>query len=153
MGFPPCAFPFIGLCGGWGAQSVNSAKISMDTKQNQNPSEKTPKLKHPYAESDSDNDSDQTLFPKFIVLESMEDTPITKLSPFIIEKTHNSFIKAISVKNTNQPYPADRSGKKNFLRPKTKILLQLENQSLPPQYPKFVKGCSEKPRPLPVHFR
>ena len=52
----------------------------MDT--NQNPSQKKTKLKHPYAESDSD----QTLFPKFIMLESMEDTPITKLSPFIIEK-------------------------------------------------------------------
>ena len=59
----------------------------------------------------------------------MEDTPITKFSPFIIEKTLNSFIKAKSVKKTNQQYPADRSGKKNFLRPttKTKILLQLKN--------------------------
>ena len=95
-GFPPCAFPFIELRGGWGAQSVNSTKIPMDT--NQNPSKKTPKLKCPHAESDSDNDPDQTLFPKFILLESMEDSPITKLSPFIIEKTLNSFIKAKSVK-------------------------------------------------------
>ena len=55
----------------------------MDTKQNQNPSEKKTKLKHPHA----DSDFDQTLFPKFILLESMEDTPITKLSPFIIKKT------------------------------------------------------------------
>ena len=47
---------------------------------------KKPKLKHPHTESDSDNDSDQTIFPKFIVLESMEDTPITKLSPFIKKK-------------------------------------------------------------------
>ena len=70
----------------------------MDTKQNQNPSKKNPKLKRPHAEVDSKNDSDQTLFPKFIVLESIEDTPITKLSPFIIEKTLNSFIKAKSVK-------------------------------------------------------
>ena len=45
------------------------------------------KLKCTHAESDSDNDSDQTLFPKFIVLESMEETPITKLSPFITEKS------------------------------------------------------------------
>ena len=66
----------------------------MDTKPNQ----KNTKLKRLHAESDSDNDSDQTLFPKFIVLESMEDTPITKLSPFIIEKTLNSFIKAKSIK-------------------------------------------------------
>ena len=82
----------------------------MHTKQN--PSEKNPKLKHPHAVSDSNNDSDQTLFLKFIVLESMKDTPITKLSPFIIEKILNSFIKAKSVKKTNQQYPADRSGKK-----------------------------------------
>ena len=44
-----------------------------------------------HAESDSDNDSDKPLFPKFIVLESMEDTPITKTSPFIIEKTLKSY--------------------------------------------------------------
>ena len=86
----------------------------MDTKQNQNPSKKLPKLKCLHAESDSDNDSDQTLFLKFIVLESMEDTPIKKLSPFIIEKTLNSFIKAKSVKKTNQQYPANRSGKKKL---------------------------------------
>ena len=59
----PLTFPFIRLHGGWGAQSVNSAK-------NQNPSEKTPKLKRPLAESDSDNDSYLILFPKFIVQES-----------------------------------------------------------------------------------
>ena len=44
----------------------------------------------------------------------MEDTTITKLSPFIIEKTLNSFIKAKFVKKINQQYPADRSGKKTF---------------------------------------
>ena len=71
----------------------HSQQTPMDTKQNQNPSEKNPKLKCPHAEFNSNNDSDQTLFPKFIVLESTEDTPITKLSPFIIEKTLNSFIK------------------------------------------------------------
>ena len=62
------------------------------------PKQKKPKLKRLHAESDSDNDFDQTLFLKFIVLESLEDTPITKLSPFIIEKTLNSLIKAKSVK-------------------------------------------------------
>ena len=70
----------------------------MDTKQNQNQSKKNPKLKRPHAESDSYNDSGQTLFPKFIMLEAMEDTPITKLSPFIIEKSLNSLIKAKFVK-------------------------------------------------------
>ena len=65
----------------------------MDIKQNQNPSEKNPNLKRLHAESDSDNDSDKTLFPKIIMLESTEDTPITKLSPFIIEKTLHIFNK------------------------------------------------------------
>ena len=68
----------------------------MDKKQNKN--KKKTKLKCPHEESDSDNDSDQTLFPKFTVLESMEDTPIKKLSPFIIEKTLRSLIKPKSIK-------------------------------------------------------
>ena len=79
--------------------STVSELSKKDTKQKQNLSEKNPKLKRPHAESDSDIDSDQTLFPKFIALESTEDTPITKLSPFIIEKTINSLIKAKSIKN------------------------------------------------------
>ena len=51
----PLTFPFIGLCGGWGAQSVNLAKIPMDTTP-PNPSTPNPQLKHPHAESDFDND-------------------------------------------------------------------------------------------------
>ena len=64
-------------------------------------------------QSDSDNDSDQTLFPKFIVLESMEDTPITKLSPFIIEKPLTVLLKQnlSKKKKINPQYPAYRSGK------------------------------------------
>ena len=69
-------------------------------KKPQNPSP-PPQLNHLYAESDSDsdNDSDQTLFPKFIVLELTEDTPITKLPPFIIEKSLSSLMKPKSKKN------------------------------------------------------
>ena len=44
---------------------MNSAKIPMDTKLNQNPSEKNPKTKALHAESESNNDSDQTLFPSY----------------------------------------------------------------------------------------
>ena len=54
-------------------------------------------------------------FPKFIVLESTEDTPITKVPPFIIEKTLCSLIKPKSVKKMNQQYPPGRSAKKTFL--------------------------------------
>ena len=43
-------------------------------------------LKYLHAESDSNNDSDQTIFPKFIVLESTEDTLTTKLFPFTYKK-------------------------------------------------------------------
>ena len=59
------------------------SKIPMDTKIT---SKKPQTLKRPHAESDSNNDSDQTLFSKFILLELTEDTPITKSSLFIFEK-------------------------------------------------------------------
>ena len=106
-------------------------------------------------QSDSDNDSDQTLFPKFIVLELTEDTPITKLFLFIIEKTHNSLIKPKSVKKLNQQYPAGRSAKKNFsdLLLEQKYFHNLKIKAYPWQLPELVKGCSEKPRSLPLHFR
>ena len=80
-----------------GEQSRNLFKIPSDqkTKQktNQNPSKKSQIFKCPHAETDTDNDSDQTFFLKFIVLGSMEDTPIT----FIIEKILSFMIKPKSV--------------------------------------------------------
>ena len=126
----------------------------MDTKQNQNPSEKNPKLKHPFAESDSDNDSDQTFFPKYIVLESTENTPITKLSPFIIEKTVCSLIKPKSMKKLINNTLLVEVPKKTF----SDLLLELRyfpNLKIKayPHNSEFVKGCSEKPRSLPLHFR
>ena len=51
-------------------------------------------LKRSHAESDSDNDSDQTFFLKFRGLESTEDSPITLL----FRKTLSSLIKPKSVK-------------------------------------------------------
>ena len=72
----------------------------MDTKRNKTQVKittyKTPKW--PHSETDSDNYLDQTFFPEFIVLESTKDTPITKLSPFIIEETLGSMIKPRSMK-------------------------------------------------------
>ena len=62
-------------------------------KKIQNPGKKSQTQKCPCAEAYSNNDLDQTLFLKFIALESTEDTLITKLSPFIIEKTLTSMIK------------------------------------------------------------
>ena len=66
-----------------------------------NPSKNSKTLKHPHPETDYGNDSDQTLFPKFIELKSTENTLITILSPPIIEKTPSSMIKTRSVKKTN----------------------------------------------------
>ena len=56
----------------------------MDTKK-KNPSGKTQSI---HIQSDLDKDSDQTLFPKFIVLELIVDSPPPSQSclPFIIEK-------------------------------------------------------------------
>ena len=59
-------------------------------------------LKRPYIESDN-SDEERLLheppFPKFIILESLENTPLTKLSPFLIKKIISSSICPKSVKN------------------------------------------------------
>ena len=44
---------------------------------------KTEKMKRPLTESESENEMDENFY-QFIVLESIEETPITKLSPFLI---------------------------------------------------------------------
>ena len=56
--------------------------------------------KRPHIESESDNDSDQLVsFPSFILLESLEEgRPLSKLSPFVIEKVISSRIVPRSVK-------------------------------------------------------
>lgn len=64
-----------------------------------------------YFETESDNELDQKLFPRFIVLESIENTPITKLSPFIVEKTMKSLIKTLSIKKTKEQHHFSRSSK------------------------------------------
>ena len=121
----------------------------MDTKQNQNSSKKKTKLKRPHAESDS-NDSDQTLFPKFIVLESMEDTPITKLSSFIIEKPlkqKKTFIKAKSVKKLINNTLLIEVEKKTFsdLLLKQKYFYNLRNKVYPHNTLNSSKGVLRSP--------
>lgn len=36
--------------------------------------------------SDSDSETESKEFPRFIVIKSLEETPLLKLSPFLIEK-------------------------------------------------------------------
>ena len=59
---------------------------------------KTKKMKIPITESESENEMDENFY-QFIVLESIEETPITKLSPFLIKKkTIETHFKPINIK-------------------------------------------------------
>ena len=59
----------------------------------------TPKSsKRSYSDSESDTETQQSSFAHFIVLESIEDKPMSKLSPFVIEKTLSGLFTPVSVK-------------------------------------------------------
>ena len=49
--------------------------------------EKTTQMKRPLTESENEMNEN---FYQFIVLESIEETPITKLSPFLIRKNNRN---------------------------------------------------------------
>lgn len=53
--------------------------------------------KRPHTEFDSDCEKEN--FPRFIILESEDDIPLTKLSPFVIEKVISTNITPKTVKN------------------------------------------------------
>ena len=59
-------------------------------------------FKQPYIESNN-SDEEKILheppFPKFIILESIEDAPLTKLSPFLIQKIISTSVNPKAVKN------------------------------------------------------
>ena len=54
--------------------------------------------KRPHLDTDSDSETLSLSFPHFVVLESLEDKQLAKLSPFVIEKTISGIVKPISVK-------------------------------------------------------
>ena len=58
---------------------------------------KAKKMKRPLTESESENETDENFY-QFIVLESIEETLITKLSPFLIQKTIETHCKPINIK-------------------------------------------------------
>ena len=59
----------------------------------------TPKSsKRSYSESESDTETQPSSFPHFIVLESLEDKQMSKLSLFVIEKTLSGLFTPGSVK-------------------------------------------------------
>ena len=59
---------------------------------------KTKKIKRPLSESSSEIEHETDENYQFIVLESIEETPITKLSSFLIQKTIETHCKLINIK-------------------------------------------------------
>ena len=53
-------------------------------------------MKRTLTESESENEIDENFY-QFIVLESIEETLITKLSPFLIQKTIETHCKPINI--------------------------------------------------------
>ena len=49
--------------------------------------------KRPHPDTDSDSETLSLSFPHFVVLESLEDKQLAKLSPFVIEKTISGIVK------------------------------------------------------------
>ena len=59
----------------------------------------TPKSsKRSYSNSDSNTEIQPSSFTHFIVLESLEDKPLSKLNPILVEKTLSGIVKPTSVK-------------------------------------------------------
>ena len=59
---------------------------------------KTKKIKRPLSESSSESEHETNENYQFIGLESIKETPITKLSPFLIQKTIETLCKSINIK-------------------------------------------------------
>lgn len=62
------------------------------------PKKRTPKRLHANVDSDSDRGKTKNSFPRFIGLKSLEETPLTKLSPIVIEKVLSLQISPKTVK-------------------------------------------------------
>ena len=54
--------------------------------------------KRSYSDTDSDGETSPSSFPRFIVLESLEEKSLAKLNPIVIEKTISGIVKPKSVK-------------------------------------------------------
>ena len=58
---------------------------------------KTKNIKRPLSEPESEHETNENFY-QFIVLESIEETPITKLFPFLIQKSIETHCKPINIK-------------------------------------------------------
>ena len=91
MGFPlgtfPCGTPW------WVGSIVNETQIFYENISQA----KTKKMKRPLTESESEHETDENFY-QFLVLELIEEPPITKPSPSLIQKTIETHCKPINIK-------------------------------------------------------
>ena len=91
MGFPLSTSPCRAL--GW---------VGSTSDENFNNSMASSKIsKRLCPDSDSDSDTSISSFPRFVVLESLEDKHLTKINPFVVHKVISGIVKPISVKKLN----------------------------------------------------
>ena len=90
LGTSPCGTP----C--WVGSIVNETQTFFMAYENITQA-KNPKMKRPLKESESEHETDGNFY-QFIVLESIEETPMIKLSPFLIQKTIEMHCKPTNVK-------------------------------------------------------
>jgi len=73
------------------------------------PTNKTTKRFHKDLSDSSDSETENNEFTKFIVIESLETTPLSKLSPFLIERVITSRCNPKTVKKTQKWKPSSGS--------------------------------------------
>ena len=49
-------------------------------------------------DSDSDTDISTSTFPRFVILESLEEKQLSKINPFVLHKVISGIVKPVSVK-------------------------------------------------------
>ena len=96
MGYPPPLSTSPCWAPGWMGSTPDEIILYLNA---------TPKSsKRSYSDSESDTETQPSSFPHFIVLESLEDKPMSKLSPFVIEKTlsRSGLFTPVSVKKLSK---------------------------------------------------
>ena len=85
-------------------------------------------------------------FYQFIVLKSIEETPITKLSPFLIQKTIETFCKQINIKKAMNNIIIQTTNQKQSEKIlKWKQFGELNIKTYPPPTLNFSKGVIKSP--------
>ena len=144
MGFPLGTSP----CGTlwWVGSIVNETQTFFMAYENITQA-KTKKMKRPLTESESENEMDENFY-QFIVLESIEETPITKLSPFLIQKTIETHCKPINIKKAmNNTIIIQTTNQKQTKNTKMETIWKTKHKNIPSSNPKLLKRSYKIPRP------